>query len=83
MYQWFVVFFYTKTNSYLFSFSKDKNTNFPNIQKLKNEFTNIKLEQLFDYQKQLAFGVFCLQENEENLNRLLQIDFNDYFEPIL
>ncbi len=65
------------------AFSKDKNTNFPNIQKLKNEFTNIKLEQLFDYQKQLAFGVFCLQENEENLNRLLQIDFNDYFEPIL
>lgn len=64
------------------SFSKDTKTNYPNIQKLKTEFTEIKREQLFDYQKQLAFGVFCLQEREENLNRLLQIDFDDYFELI-
>lgn len=64
------------------SFSKDTKTNYPNIQKLKTEFTAIKREQLFDYQKQLAFGVFCLQESEENLNRLLQIDFDDYFELI-
>ncbi|OXB07768.1 ATP-grasp domain-containing protein [Flavobacterium pectinovorum] len=65
------------------SFSKDIRTNFPKIQKLRDEFTEIKFEQLFDYQKQLAFGVFCLQENQENLNRLLQINFDDFFEPII
>lgn len=65
------------------SFSKDKKTNYPKIQKLRDEFTDIKFEQLFDYQKQLAFGVFCLQENQENLERLLQIDFDDFFEPII
>ncbi|HEY0056219.1 MAG TPA: ATP-grasp domain-containing protein [Pedobacter sp.] len=65
------------------SFSKDKTTNRPNLPKLRKEFTEIRLEQLFDYQKQLAFGIFCLRENEQSLNRLLQINFDDYFEPIL
>ncbi|MDV6167184.1 ATP-grasp domain-containing protein [Flavobacterium sp. DG1-102-2] len=60
---------------------KDKLTHYPVVEKLRGKFTNIKLERLFDYQKQLAFGVYCLQENEENLNELLNIDFDDYFLP--
>lgn len=65
------------------SFSKDKRNHYPNVEKLRSNFSIIKLEQLFDYQKQLAFGVFCLEETKENLNHLLKIDFDNYFEPII
>lgn len=61
---------------------KNKLTHYPDIDSLRNKFTDIKLECLFDYKKQLAFGVYCLQETEENLNELLKIDFDEYFLPI-
>lgn len=58
----------------------DKQLHQPNVTKLKAQFTSVILEQLFDYQKQLAFGIFYLRETSENLQRLLAIDFDDYFE---
>lgn len=54
----------------------------PDIDKLKAQFTQVVQEELFDYQKQLAFGVFSLKETTDSLQRLLQIDFNNYFKPI-
>ncbi len=60
----------------------NKNLYRPNIEKLKREFTEVLHHELFDYQKQLAFGVFYLKENWANLNKLLTIEFNDYFEQI-
>ena len=60
----------------------DTNKEKPNIEKLKREFTEVLHEEHFDYQSQLAFGIFCLKESSTNLRRLLSIDFNEYFEPI-
>jgi len=40
----------------------DKQRYQPNVTKLKTQFTEVLLEQLFDYQKQLAFGVFYIRE---------------------
>lgn len=54
----------------------------PNIDKLEGEFTRILNKTLFDYKKQLAFGVYTLDESRENIDRLLAIDFNEYFEDI-
>ena len=54
----------------------------PDIVKLKQQFTKVLLEKYFDYQKQLAFGVFCLQETDQNIPKLLKIEFDDYFEKI-
>ncbi len=51
----------------------------PDIEKLKGEFTEVLYEAIFDYQSQLTLGVFCLKESKENLKKLLNIDFNDYF----
>jgi len=60
----------------------DKSIHQPNIEKLKKEFTEVIHQELFDYQNQLAFGVFCLKETPVNLKRLLSIEFNDYFKSI-
>ena len=57
----------------------DKTTQQPNLNKLESEFTNILNRTLFDYQKQLAFGAYILEESTENISKLLQIDFNEYF----
>ncbi|WP_223548607.1 ATP-grasp domain-containing protein [Aestuariivivens sp. NBU2969] len=54
----------------------------PNLSKMESEFTKILNKTIFDYQSQLAFGVYTLDENFESIQRLLQIDFNEYFEDI-
>lgn len=58
----------------------DKATHQPNITKLKKQFTKVILETNFDYKKQLAFGTYYLKETPANLERLLGIEFDDYFE---
>ncbi len=60
----------------------DKSRYEPNIKKLKKEFTEVLYEAIFDYRTQLTLGVFCLKETKENLKKILDIDFNDYFQPI-
>jgi len=60
----------------------DKNVQQPNLSKLESRFTKILNKTIFDYQKQLAFGVYTLDESQENINQLLEIDFTDYFENI-
>ncbi len=52
----------------------------PNREKLKQQFTQVLLEYPFDYQKQLAFAIYCLRETKENITELLKIEFDDYFE---
>lgn len=63
-----------------------KNTNLkyyqPNREKLKREFTKILLERDFDYRNQLAFGIYILKETSQNLAKLLQIEFDNFFELI-
>ena len=54
----------------------------PNVAKLKVQFTEVLLDQIFDYQKQLAFAIFYLRETQSNLDRLLAIEFDDYFEVV-
>jgi len=54
----------------------------PNREKLKQQFTQVLLEQEFDYQKQLTFAIYCLKETEANIEKLLKIEFDDYFEPL-
>ncbi len=56
-------------------------THQPNSAKLKAQFTSVLLERTFDYQKQLAFAIYCLEETDENIKKLLDIEFDDYFEP--
>jgi hypothetical protein len=62
--------------------SIDKTRYKPNVEKLVSQFTNVILERTFDYQNQLAFGVFCIKETPENLKKLLDIEFDDYFEEV-
>jgi hypothetical protein len=52
----------------------------PNVSKLKKQFTTLMHESLFDYKKQLAFGTFILNEPLENIYKLLEIEFDEYFE---
>ena len=54
----------------------------PNLIKLKQKFGKVLLEKQFDYQKQLAFGIFCLEETNQNITELLKIEFDDYFDKI-
>ena len=54
----------------------------PNRQKLKQQFTKILLERDFDYQTQPVFSIYILQETSENLARLLQLEFDDFFELV-
>jgi hypothetical protein len=54
----------------------------PDPEKLKQQFTEILLERDFDYQNQLAFGIYILKETKENLAKLLQIEFDNFFELI-
>lgn len=60
----------------------DKSTYEPNIQKLRLDFTKILNEKIFDYRSQLAFGIFCIKENKQNIKKLLEIEFNEYFKLI-
>ena len=52
----------------------------PNREKLKQQFTEVLHEHPFDHQKQLAFGIYFLKETEENISKLLKIEFDDFFE---
>ena len=54
----------------------------PNLIKLKQKFGKVLLEKQFDYQKQLASGIFCLEETNQNITELLKIEFDDYFDKI-
>jgi ATP-grasp domain len=54
----------------------------PNREKLKKQFTEILLERDFDYQNQLVFSIYILKETSQNLARLLEIEFDDFFELI-
>ena len=56
-------------------------THKPDVEKLKKEFTKVLNEELFDYKKQLVFGIFTIKETIENIDKLLKIEFNDYFKP--
>jgi hypothetical protein len=60
----------------------DKNTQQPDLEKLESSFTRILNRTIFDYRKQLAFGVYTLDETLENIDRLREIDFNAYFKDI-
>lgn len=60
----------------------DLNKQKPNFTKIESKFSKILNKTVFNYQKQLAFGVYTLKENSENIEKLLQIDFNDFFENI-
>lgn len=60
----------------------DTSTQEPDVEKLKRDFTEVLCEQIFDYKTQLAFGVFCIKEHHQNIKKLLEIEFNDYFKPI-
>ncbi len=62
--------------------SIDKNLFKPNIERLKKEFTTVLVDKIFDYKTQLAFGIFIIKEDAENLRKLLNIEFDDFFEPI-
>ncbi|AWX46195.1 hypothetical protein HME9304_03227 [Flagellimonas maritima] len=60
----------------------DVNKQKPNFQKLESQFSKVLNKTVFNYQKQLAFGIYTLKESSENIEKLLQIDFNDFFEDI-
>lgn len=60
----------------------DLNKQKPNFIKIESHFSTILNKTTFNYQKQLAFAIYTLQESSENIEKLLQIDFNDYFESI-
>ena len=49
---------------------------------LKQRFTTVLREQPFDHRLQLAFGVYFLEETKENVRNLLNLEFDDYFEPL-
>jgi hypothetical protein len=61
---------------------KNKATHQPNREKLQQQFSEILLAQNFDFQTQLAFGVYVLKETKKSLPNLLAIDFDAYFEAI-
>ena len=62
--------------------SINKNLFKPNIERLRKEFTTVLMDKIFDYKTQLAFGIFYIKETENNLKKLLNIEFDDFFEPI-
>jgi hypothetical protein len=56
--------------------------NRPVRERLKQRFTRILREQPFDHRQQLAFGIYFLEETDENIRELLKIEFDDFFEPL-
>ena len=54
----------------------------PLPEKLKSCFTHVLLEQRFDHRLQLAFGIYFLEETKENIQKLLEIEFDEFFEKI-
>jgi ATP-grasp domain len=57
----------------------DLTTHNPNYQLLEQQFTEILFKQYFDYQSQLAFGIYFLKETNQNLSLLLEIEFDNFF----
>ena len=60
----------------------NKNIEEPNIDALEQEFSCILNKTVFDYKKQLAFAVYSLKESNENIEKLLQLNFNNFFKAI-
>ncbi|OJJ20347.1 hypothetical protein BKI52_17950 [marine bacterium AO1-C] len=60
----------------------DPNQQKPNFKKIERKFSEILNKTVFNYQKQLAFGIYTLKESAENIEEILNIDFNDFFEDI-
>ncbi len=58
----------------------DVKTQRPNIDKMKKDLGLVLNETLFDYQKNLVFGIFTCKETEESMEKLKSIEFNNYFE---
>jgi hypothetical protein len=54
----------------------------PNYQLLEQQFTEILFKQYFDYQHQVALGIYFLKETNQNLLMLLAIEFDNFFEKI-
>jgi hypothetical protein len=52
----------------------------PDPEKLKKRFARVLKEHLFDYRKQLAFGIYFLEETEENIKELVKLEFDEFFE---
>jgi hypothetical protein len=52
----------------------------PRPDKLETNFTKVLHEHLFDYRKQLAFGIYFLEEKEENIREMVKLEFDDFFE---
>ena len=76
-----------ETNNFVYfiaynSINKSPKSHKPNLIKLEEKFSKILLEKQFDYQKQLAFGIFCLEETNQTIQELLKIEFDDYFDQI-
>ena len=76
-----------KKDNYVFflaynALNKSVKDHSPNTEKLKKRFSKIVLEKLFNYQKEVAFGIYYLQETDENISKLLNIEFDDFFDKI-
>jgi CTP:molybdopterin cytidylyltransferase MocA len=59
----------------------DVNHFIPRPDLLKQRFKKVLREVPFDYRKQLAFGVYFSEETAESVNELIDIEFDDFFEP--
>ncbi len=58
----------------------DTETQNPNIDKLKQDLGEVMNETVIDHKKNLVFGIFTSKETEESMEKLKNIEFNDYFE---
>jgi hypothetical protein len=54
----------------------------PRYEALESRFTRIIRKQPFNHRKQLAFGVYFLEETKENIRKLLNLEFDEFFEPL-
>jgi CTP:molybdopterin cytidylyltransferase MocA len=48
---------------------------------LKQRFSKVLREVPFDHRRQLAFGVYFSEETEDSVNKLIDIEFDDFFDP--
>lgn len=60
----------------------DIETHKPNLEKIRREFSTILNETHLNYKEGLVFGLFSLKETQESINRILELDFDDFFEKI-
>lgn len=60
----------------------DVNTMKPNLDKLRENFSEVINETLLDYQKGLTFGLFTLKETKSSVTKIATLDFDDFFTKI-